>query len=107
MPERLRRWARNGGIADFHCYVVWRGPDRELKLDATWPDSLASHGFVVNAGWVGSGDTKLAIEPASVKARVEDVIARKERLIAALQPNDAANRRIFLGLLSEWLAGLT
>lgn len=33
-----------------------------------WPDSLASHGFRVNSGWVaGSGDTLLAVPDAAVR----------------------------------------
>jgi hypothetical protein len=103
MPAALRRWVREGGIRDFHCYAVWRGAKGELKLDATWPDGLATYGFTINAGWAGEGDTALAIEPVSVKARVEDVIGRKERLLATLSQDAAANRRAFLGLLSTWL----
>jgi hypothetical protein len=104
MPEALRRWVVSGGIPDFHCYVVWQGPDSEHRLDATWPDHLAPFGFPVNADWDGGGDTQLAIKPALVKVRVEDVVARKERLLAALSRDDLANRRTFLDLLSAWLA---
>lgn len=106
MSDALRQIVRSGGIADFHCYVVWRGPEREVLLDATWPDRLADYGFDVNSDWVGIGDTRLAIAPAFVKARVEDVIERKERLLAALPEATAADRKLFLRLLSEWLAGL-
>jgi hypothetical protein len=105
MPEALRRWIRSGGITDFHCYVVWVVDGHELKLDATWPDSLIPYGFPVNSDWSGEGDTQLGVRIAAVKARVDNVIVRKEALLATLSPRDAANRRIFLTLLSEWLAG--
>jgi hypothetical protein len=106
MPDELRGWIQTGGISDFHCYVVWRGPQREQLLDATWPDELLSLGFPVNSDWAGEGDTKLAMEPRLVKARIEDVIGRKERLLSTLSRDDAHNRKHFLGLLSRWLEGL-
>lgn len=104
MPPILEAMIRNAGIADFHCYVVWRGPEGEVKLDATWHDALITHGFAVNHGWAGVGDTRLAIAPLGVKARDEDVLASKERLLAALTPDQAANRRAFLRHLSDWMA---
>jgi hypothetical protein len=106
MPDELRGWIQTGGISDFHCYVVWRGPQREQLLDATWPDGLLSLGFPVNNHWAGEGDTTLAMEPRHVKARIEDVIERKERLLSTLSRDDAHNRKQFLGLLSSWLDGL-
>jgi hypothetical protein len=107
MPDTLRRWVRTAGVRDFHCYVVWRSREGEVKLDATWPDSLARFGFPVNSAWTGEGDTALAIEPAFVKARVEDVIGRKERLLSMLSSSAAEKRRSFLGLLSKWLTEVT
>ena len=106
MPEALRSWILSGGIPDFHCYVVWRGPEREQILDATWHDALEPLGFPVNAAWRGEGDTVLAIQPRHVKARVEDVIGRKERLVSTLAREEAFNRKLFLELLSAWLAEL-
>lgn len=106
MPADMQAWIRSGGIRDFHCYVVWRGPEREQILDATWPDSLKAYGFPVNANWTGEGNTALAIKPTFVKVRVEDVIARKERLIQTLSREDTHNRRLFLSMLSVWLSGL-
>jgi hypothetical protein len=104
MPEALQRWIRNGGIRDFHNYVVWRGPVRELKLDATWHDALTGFNFPVNSSWTGDGDTKLAIEPFGVKARVEDLIDVKARLLMALSENEAADRKAFLELLTNWIS---
>lgn len=104
MPEALQRWIREGGIRDFHNYVVWRGPERELKLDATWHDGVVRFGFPVNGSWSGHGDTKLALEPCGVKARVEDVINVKARFLATLSENEAAKRRAFLELLTDWIS---
>lgn len=104
MSEPLRRWVRDGGIHDFHNYVVWRGPVRELKLDATWSDAMAPLGFPVNAGWAGEGDTQLALEPYGVKMRVEDVIFHKGRLLTTLSEDEAEDRRAFLELLTNWIA---
>ena len=106
MPEALRSWISSGGITDYHCYVVWRGPEREQILDATWPDSLAAYRFSVNADWDGAGDTALAIIPTFVKSRVEDVVPRKEKLLQSLTREETHNRKLFLALLSEWLATL-
>jgi len=106
MPEDLRGWIQTGGIIDFHCYVVWRGPEKEQILDCTWPDTLKPFGFPVNSNWIGDGDTVLAIKPRHVKARVEEVIDRKERMLSTLSREDIHHRKIFLKVLSEWLAGL-
>ena len=106
MPDMLKSWIRSGGIKDYHCYVVWRGSEREQVLDATWPDLLGAYGFAINAGWRGDGDTALAIVPTFVKSRVEDVSPRKEKLLQSLSREESHNRKLFLSLLSEWLAEL-
>jgi len=106
MPAELASMIRAAGIADAHCYVVWRGPDRPLQLDATWHDALKAHGFAVNAGWDGAGDTRLAIVPDGVKALDEDVIGTKMRFLALLSPDQMANRRVFLHHLSAWMETL-
>jgi hypothetical protein len=106
MPEELQSWIKRGGITDFHCYVVWRGPEREQVLDCTWPNLLKTLGFPVNSNWTGKGDTDLAIEPRHVKARIENVIERKELMLSKLSQDDIFHRKIFLSMLSEWLAGL-
>jgi hypothetical protein len=104
MPPRLRAWVRDGGIRDFHQYVVWTGPAGESKLDATWPDSLARHGFPTNSDWNGSGDTEIALAPTRVVGRTEDLIPFKEKLLASLSPTETADRLAFLSLLTDWLA---
>ncbi len=104
MPPALAAMIRDGGVHDFHCYVVTGGPAGEQRLDATWPDALAAHGFAVNADWAGGGDTRLALHPTGVRVRDEDVAAAKARLLAALTPHQAEDRRRFLKLLSEWMA---
>ena len=104
MPAPLREMIRAAGVADFHCYVVWQNTGHEVRLDATWPDALAGHGFPVNAGWDGVGDTVLAIRPNGITAREEDVIAAKARLLSGLTADQAGERRLFLKLLSDWIA---
>lgn len=106
MPDELKIWIRSGGIKDYHCYVVWRGPEREQILDATWPDALARYGFTVNSDFAGEGDTALAIVPTFIKSRVEDVIPRKEKLLRSLTREETHHRKLFLSLLSTWLASL-
>ena len=104
MPAPLRAMIRAGGIADFHCYVVWENAGHEVRLDATWPDALAAHGFPVNAGWTGHGDTRLAITPDAAPQRAEDVITTKAQLLSALTAEQTDRRRRFLQLLSDWIA---
>ena len=103
MPEILKQRIQAGGVIDFHCYVVWRTANRELKLDATWPDSLAPLGFPVNDSWDGRQDTQLALEPFEISSRVEDVIGHKEQLLSTLSSAQIDNRRFFLDLLTNWL----
>ena len=104
MPAPLLQMLAEGGIHDFHCYTVWRGPERELALDATWPDAVEPYGYPVNSNWAGEGDTKLAIRPTNVKAREEDVPAAKQRLLGALTADEVADRAAFLKHLSDWMA---
>ena len=106
MPLPLRDMIRSAGVPDFHCYVVWQDAGHEVRLDATWPDALARHGFPVNAGWAGSGDTRLAIRPDGFTERAEDVITAKARHLAGLAAGLAAKRRLFLQLLSDWITTL-
>ena len=107
MPLALREMIRAAGVPDFHCYVVWQGPQHAVRLDATWPDALGSYGFAVNAGWAGTGDTRLAITPDGITERAEDVIAAKARLLSGLTAEQAAKRRLFLKLLSDWIATIS
>jgi hypothetical protein len=103
MPEALRAWISTGGIRDFHCYVVWTDAGREVKLDATWPDMMEPFGYAVNSGWDGKGDTRIALNPDGIKVRDEDVIARKEALLATLSDQQRRDRREFLDLLTGWM----
>lgn len=103
MPEALRGWIATGGIRDFHCYVVWNDGSREVKLDATWPDMMKPLGYVVNSGWAGAGDTQIALTPDGIKVRDEDVVARKEALLATLSDKERRDRREFLALLTKWM----
>jgi hypothetical protein len=103
MPEELKAWVTSGGIADFHCYVVWQAGEREVKLDATWPDLLAPLGYQVNAKWDGIGDTRIAIASGVVRGRAEDVLERKAALLATLTEKQINDRLRFLKLLTEWM----
>lgn len=104
MGDELKQMCRDAGISDFHHYVVWDGPDGEIKLDATWSDGPITEGFAGNRDWDGVGDTKLALEPENTLERVEDVPAYKERLLKELSLNMQDKRLKFLGLLSDWVA---
>lgn len=103
MPEALKAWIATGGIRDFHCYVVWFDGVREVKLDATWPDMLKPIGFPVNDDWNGNGDTQIALTPDGIVVRDENVVARKEELLAALTDTQRRDRREFLELLTKWM----
>ena len=102
----LTQMIRQGGVTDFHCRVVLRGPEGDRRLDATWPAALASYGFAVNRGWTGWGDTLQAMPGATVCATPEDVLATKVELLAGLDPVIIAKRLAFLRLLSAWMAEL-
>lgn len=102
----LAQMIRQGGVTDFHCRVVLRGPEGDRRLDATWPAALAPYGFAVNRAWTGQGDTVQAIPGATVCATPEDVLAVKAQLLAGLAPDMIAKRLEFLRLLSAWMAGL-
>lgn len=104
MPEALQAFCRNGGIADFHNYVVWQSPAGEIKLDATWSDGLIAMGFAGNRDWDGNGDTKLALEPDAVLDRVEDVSSYKTNLLSQLGEDQRKAREKFLTLLMDWVA---
>jgi len=106
MPPRLQRYCANGGIKDFHHYVVWQSANGECKLDATWPDQMAAMGFTDNSNWTGQGDTMLALEPEAVLERVEDVEAYKKRLLAGLSDREQTDRAHFLLLLSDWIVAI-
>ena len=107
MPAPLRAMIRSAGVADFHCYVVWQNGGHAVRLDATWPDVLAGHGFPVNAGWTGFGDTVLAISPNAAIQRAEDVMTAKAQLLLGLSVDQAARRLRFLKLLSDWIATIS
>ena len=107
MPLPLRDMIRAAGVPDFHCYVVWQNAGHEVRLDATWPDALAGHGFPVNAGWTGSGDTVLAISPNGAMQKAEHVITTKAQLLLGLSVDQAARRLRFLKLLSDWIATIS
>ena len=104
MSAPLRDMIRDAGVADYHCYVLWQNAGQAVRLDATWPNAMAVHGFPVNVGWAGTGDTMLAITPNGTTRRAEDVITAKAELLSGLSADQADKRRRFLTLLSDWIA---
>ena len=106
MPASLRAMIERGNIRDFHCWIRAGDPAQGLLLDATWPDQLADYGFPVNADWDGTGDTRAAVANGVVRCDAEDVLARKEALLAELTQDEADARKAFLAGLSAWLKEL-
>lgn len=106
MPDELRTYARDGGIRDFHQFVVWDSGSDSCRLDATWPDQLASFGFSVNRDWQGSGDTRLALRPQRFFGSTENIQYTKAEMIGSLTPVERDRREAFLKVLSRWLGSL-
>lgn len=103
MPSRLKTLVQEAGVRDFHQYVVWTSDTGERLLDATWPDSVAHLGIPTNAGWDGQDNTRLALEPVAHHGRPDDLITKKNALLAGLSEPERAKRQEFLTLLTEWL----
>ena len=106
MPDELRSYARDGGIRDFHQFVVWDSGSDSCRLDATWPDQLESFGFLVNRNWRGSGDTRLALRPERYFGSTENIQHTKAEMIGTLTPVERDRREAFLEVLSRWLGSL-
>lgn len=106
MPADLRAAIGAGGVRDVHCWVRLRDGAKSLRLDATWPDALGRYGFALNDRWDGASDTEPAAPGAVSLGTADDVIARKEALLARLGPGEAAARKAFLARLSGWMQGL-
>jgi hypothetical protein len=106
MGAALRQMCEDGNVTDFHQYVVWAGPEGDVKLDATWSDGPIQHGVLGNMDWNGAGDTNLALIPEKVLARVEDVPAYKKRLLEGLHQDVQERRLTFLSLLTDWVANI-
>lgn len=104
MSDELQDFCNQGGITDFHHYVVWQGPEGETKLDATWSDGPVSWGLPGNRDWDGRGDTALALKPEAILDRAEDISDYKSRLLTQLSKNQLARREHFLTLLTDWVA---
>ena len=104
MSPALQEFCEEGGITDFHQYVVWESPKGEIKLDATWPDELIEKGLPGNRDWDGQGDTVLALKPEATLDRAENIAEYKSRLLGGLTQTQRARRERFLDLLTEWVA---
>jgi hypothetical protein len=104
MPGELKDICREGGVTDFHQYVVWNSPDGALKLDATWSDGPIRQGLAGNMHWAGNCNTELALCPSEVLNRVDDLPAYKSKLIEGLNEGDRQRRFKFLALLTAWVA---
>ncbi|MEM1399864.1 MAG: hypothetical protein AAGF58_08280 [Pseudomonadota bacterium] len=103
MTGQLASFTRAAGVRDFHQYVVWHSTDGEVRLDATWPDSVARLGLATNAGWTVGTETALALEPVKLHGRPVNLIEKKQALLENLSPAERAKRLEFLALLTEWL----
>ena len=106
MPGALRAYAQEGGVRDFHQFVVWESASGACRLDATWPDRLEMFGFPVNSDWQGQGDTRLALKPDRFCGQTEDIQHSKSDLILGLAPAERSRREAFLQVLSRWLESL-
>ena len=106
MPDELRIFARDGGIRDFHQFVVWESGSGRCRLDATWPDQLEIFGFSVNRHWQGNGDTRLALQPEHYCGLTDDIQHTKAELIGGLTSVERDQRKAFLEVLSRWLGSL-
>ena len=106
MPDELRIYVRDGGIRDFHQFVVWESGSDSCRLDATWPDQLEIFGFSINRDWHGSGDTRLALQPERYCGPTEDIQHTKAELIGGLTPVERNRREVFLEVFSRWLGSL-
>ena len=104
MPDELKDICEEGGVTDFHQYVIWNSPDGALKLDATWSDGPIRQGLIGNMNWVGNCDTELALYPNEILNRVDDLPAYKAKLLAGLSKGDQQRRVDFLTLLTAWVA---
>lgn len=106
MPPALVRMIGQRGVRDFHCRLRVDAPKGGQLLDATWPLYLIGWGFPADERWQGLGDTAQAIAQVDLRARVEDVITTKARLLATLSAEETQRRLDFLALLSGWLADI-
>ena len=107
MPGPLRATAAEGNIRDIHCWVRLQDGAHDRLLDATWPSGMAAYGFPVNDDWNGRGDTRPAVADGVVRDTAEDVVPRKEALLAEFSREETEARRVFLKRLSAWLDGFT
>ena len=104
MPRELKNICNEGGVTDFHQYVVWNSPDGALKLDATWSDGPIRQGLLGNMHWAGNCDTELALHPSEILNRVDDLPDYKAKLLQGLSEGDRQRRSKFLALLTAWVA---
>jgi hypothetical protein len=106
MPAELRAMIEGEVVCDFHHYVRVQMREGWHKLDATWHDALIPYGFPVNRDWKGLSDTVLAATPIHEYPAVEDLIARKQQLLAELTAQQREFRAKFFRLLTEWMTTL-
>jgi len=106
MPAELRAMIEGEVVCDFHHYVRVQMREGWRKLDATWHDALIPYGFPVNRDWTGLSDTVLAAMPIHEYPAVEDLITRKQQLLAELTAQQREFRAKFFRLLTEWMTTL-
>ncbi|HZQ36297.1 MAG TPA: hypothetical protein VFD32_10210, partial [Dehalococcoidia bacterium] len=108
LPPALRALLDEGPLPDVHSALTAIGPAGPVTVDASWDPPLARLGFsVAPAGWDGTTDTPLAIEPIAVYAVCGlDPTAEKELLRGRVFADPALleRRNRYLELLSNWIA---
>ena len=116
VPDAVAEYIRVEGppVHDFHHIVRLTLSDEEgggsVLLDATWPDSLAPHGFRVNTGW-NNGDTLFAVPGSAIFQWIDTVSVPelgplKAELVATLPAAEVERRDAFFRELLVWLAEL-
>jgi Transglutaminase-like superfamily len=98
--------AAEGGIPDVHNIVEAMLAGVPTLLDATWHDAMIAHGFRVNQGWSGQGNTQIALDVEEWLGTADDIAAEKARRIASWPQDVQARRRAFLEAINHWVAGL-
>lgn len=108
VPPAMQALLDEGPLPDVHSALTAIGPAGPVTVDASWDPPLARLGFpVAPAGWDGTTDTPLAIEPTAIYAVCgPDPTAEKELLRGRVFADPALleRRNHYLQLLSDWIA---
>lgn len=105
IPQSLSA-AAQAGVPDVHNVVRAWGEGGSVILDATWHDAVKPYGFRVNDSWSGVGDTAIAVDVSEFLGPSADPAAAKAAMLAHWPQAVQRQRRHFLELINEWIAGL-